>query len=71
MYSTQCKYTQIAACVQVWQPIAGPVQDSPLGMVDAATVSKSDLVPVALTFPGGYTHEVNFVASNPDHRYLL
>ena len=37
-------------------------------MVDAATVSAEDLVPVPLTLPGGYTHEVNFVVNNPKHK---
>ncbi len=28
---------------QVWRPLTGPVQDSPLGMLDAATLSVDDI----------------------------
>lgn len=54
--------------LQVWHPIAGPVQDSPLGMVDTTTMSEEDLVPTPLHLPGGYKHEINFIAHNPNHR---
>ena len=43
------------------------MHDSPLAMLDAATVAKDDLIPYSLIFPGrkGY----NYVAKyNPDHR---
>ena len=38
--------------LQMWQPTKGPVQDSPFGLMDAATLNAQDLVPVTLHFPG-------------------
>ncbi|KAK9817716.1 hypothetical protein WJX72_001133 [[Myrmecia] bisecta] len=56
------------AIVQVWRPLRGPVQDSPLGMIDASTVAKEDLLPYTLHFPGrtGYNYGV---APKPNHRW--
>ncbi|KAK9809195.1 hypothetical protein WJX72_011143 [[Myrmecia] bisecta] len=56
------------AIVQVWRPLRGPVQDSALGIIDASTVAKEDLLPSTLHFPGrtGYTYQV---AANPNHRW--
>ncbi len=53
--------------VQVWRPLRGPVHDSPLAMLDAATVAKDDLIPYSLIFPGrkGYNYAAKY---NPDHR---
>ncbi|KAK9791391.1 hypothetical protein WJX73_001261 [Symbiochloris irregularis] len=39
------------AIVQVWRPIVGPVQESPLAFVDACSVELEDLVPVRLDHP--------------------
>ena len=52
---------------QVWRPLRGPVDDSPLGMVDAASVAKEDLLPYTLHFPGrtGYNYAAKY---NPEHR---
>ena len=55
---------------QVWRPLRGPVDDSPLGIIDAASVAKEDLMSYALYFPGrvGY----NYVAKySPNHRQGL
>ena len=64
--------TVIAGCLQVWRPLGGPVQDSPLGMIDASTVAKEDLVEYALHFPcrSGYNYGVklNEVKHNPKHK---
>ena len=54
--------------LQVWRPIAGHVQDSPLGMVDATTVSAEDLVPTPIHLASGHQHEIHFVAHNPNHK---
>ena len=53
--------------VQVWRPLRGPVNDSPLGMIDAASVAKEDLLPYTLYFPGrtGYNYAAKY---NPEHR---
>lgn len=53
--------------IQVWRPLKGPVDDSPLGMIDASTVAKEDLMPYALHFPErtGYNYAVKH---NPDHK---
>jgi hypothetical protein len=55
--------------VQVWRPLRGPVHDSPLGILDAATVAKDDLIPYSLIFPGrkGYNYAAKY---NPDHRQV-
>lgn len=54
---------------QVWRPLRGPVDDSPLGMIDAASVAKEDLLPYAIHFPGrtGYNYAVSY---NPEHRQV-
>ena len=53
--------------LQVWRPLRGPVYDSPLGMLDAATVGKEDLLEYSLIFPGrkGYNYAAQY---NPNHR---
>ncbi|KAL0019691.1 hypothetical protein WJX79_009024 [Trebouxia sp. C0005] len=58
------------AIIQVWRPLTGPVQDSPLGMLDAATLSVDDILAVNVHVEGGYVHEINFVAHNPDHKWF-
>ena len=59
----------MSVCMQLWRPLRGPVDNSPLGMIDAATVAKEDLLSYALHFPGrtGYNYAV---AENPNHRYV-
>ena len=53
--------------MQVWRPLKGPVQESPLAMIDASTVDKEDLMQYALHFPDrtGYNYAVKH---NPKHR---
>ena len=53
--------------IQVWRPLRGPIHDTPLAMLDAATVSKQDLLEYSLIFPGrkGYNYASQY---NPDHR---
>jgi hypothetical protein len=56
------------AVIQVWRPLKGPVDDAPLGMIDAETVSKDDLMPLSLHFPErvGQTYALKH---NPNHRF--
>lgn len=46
--------------LQVWRPLRGPVDESPLAVVDAQTVKHEDFVPVRLELPGrtGSTYQV-------------
>ena len=59
--------TQSMNRVQVWRPLKGPVDDSPLVMIDASTVDKEDLMQYAIHFPGrtGYNYAVKH---NPKHK---
>ena len=54
--------------MQAWRPLRGPVQDSPLAVCDAATVSQEDLVPIKLIFPER-VGSVYSVSHNPKHRW--
>jgi hypothetical protein len=54
--------------VNVWRPIRGPVQDSPLALCDARSFTDDDLIPTDLV----YAHlrgETSSVAYNPAHRW--
>jgi hypothetical protein len=54
--------------VNVWRPIRGPVQDSPLALCDARSFTDNDLIPTDLV----YAHvrgETSSVAYNPTHRW--
>ena len=54
--------------VNVWQPIRGPVQDSPLALCDARSFTDDDLIASDLV----YAHvrgETSRVAYNPAHRW--
>lgn len=55
--------------MQVWRPLVGPVQDSALGFVDAATLSQKDILPVDLYLTEEYALEVNYIVHNPSHRW--
>jgi hypothetical protein len=54
--------------VNVWRPIRGPLQDSPLAVCDATSISTNDLVPSDLVYPHrvGETYSVTY---NPSHRW--
>ena len=57
------------AVVQVWRPIAGPVQDMPLAICDAQSIDEGDFVLTDLV----YTHRVGEVmqlSHNPGHRWF-
>jgi hypothetical protein len=54
--------------VNVWRPIRGPVQDSPLALCDARSFTDDDLIASDLV----YAHvrgETSRVAHNPAHRW--
>ena len=55
--------------INVWRPIRGPLQDSPLAMADAASVDPADLVVSDLIYRDrrGETCAVLF---NPNHRWF-
>lgn len=57
------------AVINVWRPIRGPVQDSPLAVTDARTVAEHDLVATDLIYPDR-TGEIYYVKFNPDHRWF-
>ena len=57
------------AVVQMWRPIAGPVQDMPLAICDAQSIDERDFVLTDLV----YTHRVGEVmqlSHNPGHRWF-
>lgn len=58
------------AIIQVWRPLVGPVQDSALGFVDAATLAHDDILPVDLHLTEQFSLEVNYVVHNPSHRWF-
>lgn len=72
-----CKSRRIAglpqcACsfdLQVWRPLSRKVEESPLGFIDAATVSPKDLNVHRIEFPGrtGFNYAVS---PNPNHRWV-
>ena len=57
------------AIINVWRPIRGPVQEAPLGVCDARSLTRHDFVPTDLVYRDR-TGEVYAVAFNPDHRWF-
>ncbi|HZO21185.1 MAG TPA: CmcJ/NvfI family oxidoreductase [Steroidobacteraceae bacterium] len=56
-------------CVlNLWRPLKGPVEDSPLGLADARTVKPSDLIATDLIYPDR-RGEIYYVRFNPAHRW--
>ena len=55
--------------VNVWRPIRGPVQRSPLALADASTVAAADLVATDQVFPDR-VGEIYSVAHNADQRWF-
>lgn len=55
--------------INLWRPIRGPVQDSPLAVCDATTIEFNDLVPSDLVYQHrvGETYSVKY---NPAHRWF-
>ena len=56
------------AVINVWRPIRGPVQDTPLAVCDAQTMKKDDFVKHELRYRDR-SGEVYSVAYNPNHRW--
>jgi hypothetical protein len=55
--------------INVWRPIRGPVQSSPLAVCDARSMTLDDFVAMDLRYRDR-TGEVYSVAFNPDHRWF-
>jgi hypothetical protein len=50
--------------INVWRPISGPVQSTPLAVCDSRSIAQNDLVPTDLK------HEVYMVRFSPRHRWF-
>lgn len=57
------------AIVNVWRPIAGPVETAPLALADARSIQPGDLVPLDLVYPDR-TGEIYNATFNPAHRWF-
>jgi hypothetical protein len=57
------------AVINVWRPIRGPVEETPLAVCDARSIAPTDLVPTDLRYPDR-TGEVYSLAFNPAHRWF-
>jgi len=57
------------AMINVWRPIQGPVQESPLGVCDARSLTQQDFVPTDLVYRDRLG-EVYALAFNPNHRWF-
>lgn len=55
--------------INLWRPIKGPLQDTPLAMCDGASVAQKDLVASDLIYPNrqGETYSVTY---HPDHKWF-
>jgi hypothetical protein len=56
------------AQINVWRPITGPVERTPLALIDAQSIAEADLVPVDLVYEDR-VGEIYHGAYNPDHRW--
>jgi hypothetical protein len=54
------------AVINVWRPINGPVQETPLAVCEARSIDEEDIVPTE----EGVKHEVYLFKSNPRHRWF-
>jgi hypothetical protein len=57
------------ALINLWRPIRGPVEESPLAACDAHSIAQRDFVPTDLKYRDR-TGEVYSLAFNPDHRWF-
>ncbi len=57
------------AVINVWRPIQGPVQDTPLAVCDADSMTQDDFNETDLKYEDR-TGEVYSVSHNPNHRWL-
>ncbi len=56
------------AVINVWRPIAGPVESAPLALADARSIAPKDLVPLDLVY-ADRTGEIYNVTFSPGHRW--
>jgi hypothetical protein len=61
--------TRRFAVVNVWRPISGPVEESPLALCDAQSIAPEDLVPTDLVYRDR-VGETYALAHNPAHRWF-
>jgi len=54
--------------VNIWRSLGGPVQDTPLALCDARTVSSRDLVPTEIRYQER-TGEISMFAHSPRHQW--
>ena len=54
--------------INVWRPIAGPVQRSPLAVADARSIDRNDLIATEQKFPDR-TGEIYMIAHTPEQRW--
>jgi hypothetical protein len=57
------------AVINVWRPISGPVQESPIAVCDARSIAQSDWVESDLKYRDR-TGEVYSITFNPNHRWF-
>jgi hypothetical protein len=57
------------ALINLWRPIRGPVEESPLAACDAHSIAQRDFVPTDLKYRDR-TGEVYSLAFNPNHRWF-
>lgn len=57
------------AIINVWRPIAGPVETAPLALLDSRSIQPGDLVPLDLVYPDR-TGEIYNASFNPAHRWF-
>ncbi len=55
--------------VNIWRSIAGPIVDTPLGVIDSRTVSAADLVAGEVRYPGR-TGEIYLLTHSARHRWF-
>jgi hypothetical protein len=55
--------------INVWRPIRGPIQDSPLAVSDASSIDNEDLVATDLVYPDR-VGEIYYVKYNPEHKWF-
>ena len=56
------------AVINVWRPIAGPVETAPLAFADAQSIPAKDWVPLDLVYPER-TGEIYNAIHSPEHRW--
>src|SRR5690348_11052644 len=55
--------------INVWRPIRGPVESSPLAVCDARSIAPNDFVPSDLVYPDKVGETYRF-KHNPNHRWF-